>query len=254
MTMSTTLTKNINKHQAALSFNANFNHTNNAVAYGFVFDKISGVTTTKPVSVNGNWTAGANTGYTRTIDSKNRLTIDNKFGADYNHCVDMNGVSGENESVRSIVGNLSLNDELKLDYRLNDKLQFGINAKGRYSHVTSAKSGFNTINAGDFSYGFSTVMEIPWHLQFSTDITNFCHRGYSDVTMNRDELIWNVRLTRSILKGKLAISLDGFDLLGHLSNRQYILNTQGRTETYTNVIPRYAMLRISYRFNKNPKK
>jgi hypothetical protein len=253
MTLSTTFTKNINKHQASLSFNANFNHTNNAVAYGFVFDKISGATTTKPVSVNGNWTAGANTGYTRTIDSKDRITIDNKFGADYNHCVDMSGVSGENESVKSIVRNLSLNDELKLDYRLNDKLQFGMNAKGRYSHVISARSGFNTINAGDFSYGFSTVMDMLWHLQFSTDITNFCHRGYSDEAMNRDELIWNVRLTRSILKGKLMISLDGFDLLGQLSNRQYILNSQGRTETYTNVIPRYAMLRISYRFNKNPK-
>ena len=253
MNLSTTFTMNINKHQAALSFNANFNHTNNAVAYGFVFDKTSGVTTTKPISVNGKWTAGASIGYTRTIDSKDRITIDNKFGADYNHCVDMSGVSGENESVKSIVRNLSLNDELKLDYRLNDKLQFGMNAKGRYSHVTSARSGFNIINAGDFSYGFSTVMEMPWHLQFSTDITNFCHRGYSDEAMNRDELIWNVRLTRSILKGKLMISLDGFDLFGQLSNRQYILNSQGRTETYTNVIPRYAMLRISYRFNKNPK-
>jgi hypothetical protein len=252
MSLSTTFTKNINKHQTAISFNAKFNQINHAVAYGFVFDKTNGVTTTKPVNVDGNWIVNANMGYTRTIDSDNHITIDNKFGTDYNHCVDMSRISGENESVKSIVRNLSLNDILKFDYRLNDKLQFGINAKGQYSHVTSARKGFTIINAGDFSYGFSTIIELPWHLQFSTDINDFCHRGYSDKAMNTNELIWNTRLTKNLLKGKLMISLDGFDLLGNLSNRQYVLNSQGRTENYTNVIPRYAMLRVSYRFNKNP--
>ncbi len=32
------------------------------------------------------------------------------------------------------------------------------------------------------------------------------------------------------------------------------MNAQGRTETYTNVMPRYVLLHAVWRFNKQPKK
>ena len=48
--------------------------------------------------------------------------------------------------------------------------------------------------------------------------------------------------------------LDGFDILGQLDNVTRTLNAQGRTETYTNVLPRYGLLHVVYRFNKLPKK
>ena len=48
--------------------------------------------------------------------------------------------------------------------------------------------------------------------------------------------------------------LDGFDLLGQLDNVTRTVNAQGRTETCTNVLPRYALLHLVYRFSKQPKK
>jgi len=48
--------------------------------------------------------------------------------------------------------------------------------------------------------------------------------------------------------------LDGFDILGQLDNVTRNVNAQGRTETYTNVMPRYALLHVTYRFNRLPKK
>jgi len=48
--------------------------------------------------------------------------------------------------------------------------------------------------------------------------------------------------------------LDGFDILGNLSNVRRVLNGQGRTESYYNVIPRYVMLHVVYRLNIQPKK
>ena len=48
--------------------------------------------------------------------------------------------------------------------------------------------------------------------------------------------------------------LDGFDLLHQLNNVTYNINAQGRTETWTNVLPRYGLLHIQYRFNKQPKR
>ena len=72
--------------------------------------------------------------------------------------------------------------------------------------------------------------------------------------MNKTEAVWNARLTKNFLKGRLQFMLDGFDILGQLSNHRYVLNCQGRIESYTNAIPRYAMLHATYRFNKNPKR
>ena len=48
--------------------------------------------------------------------------------------------------------------------------------------------------------------------------------------------------------------IDGFDIFGNLSNISQVLNSQGRTETWHNSLPRYFMIHIFYRFNKQPKK
>ena len=66
--------------------------------------------------------------------------------------------------------------------------------------------------------------------------------------------MWNARLSRPFFKGKLIVVFDGFDLLGQLSNVTRTLNAQGRTETWTNVMPRYALLHVVFRLNKQPKK
>ena len=99
----------------------------------------------------------------------------------------------------------------------------------------------------------NALLALPWKLQLSTDLTNFSHRGYSASEMNTDELIWNASLSKTFLKGNLIFTLKGTDLLGNLKNRQFNINEQGRTETFNNVIPRYAMLSVSYRFNTMPK-
>jgi hypothetical protein len=48
--------------------------------------------------------------------------------------------------------------------------------------------------------------------------------------------------------------VDGFDILGNLSNIYRSVNAQGRTETRYNVVPRYVMLHVIYRLNVQPKK
>ena len=72
--------------------------------------------------------------------------------------------------------------------------------------------------------------------------------------MNSRDWVWNAQLSKSFLKGKLILTAVGFDLLGQLSNITYSLNAQGSMETWKNVIHRYGMLRIAYRFSKKPEK
>ena len=249
---------------------ANYTRTYDAVATSTVYDKQTGATTTKPVNVNGNWTMSGNVDYGQSFDKDRRLSLSSGLGANYNHSVDMNSVAGlQTESQRSIVHNTSLNSRLNLTWRFatvkgkKDEegnptaapltSELGISVSGSYNHVTGDRQDFQRINAGNFSYGGSLLLQLPWEFELKTTLTNYSRRGYSDPQMNNNELIWGARLTRRFLKGSLLLSLEGFDLLGQLSNRSYNINEQGRTETYTNVVSQYAMIKLTYNFNYFPK-
>ena len=242
-----------------ISAYVSYSRTYNAVATSMVYDKTSGRTTTKPVNVDGNWNLMGNFNYGQAITgTKSRLRFENNLGFTYNHSVDLNSVAGSTVSAESIVHNISLSDQLNVNYQLpagegrgNHELSIGLS--GSLNHVTSDRDDFQRVKAGNFSYGLAALLQLPWKLQFTTSIANYCRRGYSDPEMNRDELIWGAKLSRRLVKDVLTVSIEGFDLLGQLSNRQYNINEQGRTETYTNVISQYALLKLTYQFRKYPK-
>lgn len=64
----------------------------------------------------------------------------------------------------------------------------------------------------------NAVVDLPWHLQFSSDLTMFTRRGYESTSMNRDDLVWNARLSKSLWKNQLTLMVDAWDILGNLSN------------------------------------
>ena len=82
---------------------------------------------------------------------------------------------------------------------------------------------------------------------------SFC-LGFAHAVLNTDHFVWNAQLSKSVLKGRLVLALVGYDILGDISNLSYTVNAQGVTETWRNVIPRYAMLRAIFKLNKQPKK
>ena len=64
----------------------------------------------------------------------------------------------------------------------------------------------------------------------------------------------NASVSQPFLKGKLIARIEAFDILHQLSNTQYTVNAQGRTETWYHSLPHYVMLHLVYHWNKNPKK
>ncbi|MBF0728588.1 outer membrane beta-barrel protein [Bacteroides acidifaciens] len=246
--------RNNQKKQSNFYFYSGFRYTKNAIAMGLTYNRETGVRTIQPDNINGNYAINHIINYGQALGKKQRWRIDTHTSIFYNHNVDLVGVEGATKSIRSIVNNLYLAQSLKLDYRLSSKFNIGAKAEYNWTYATSRREDFNTIRATDFNYGLTSQVELPWKLQLSTDITQYSRRGYEDPEMNKDELIWNARLSKSCMKGNLTFMLDGFDILGNLSNVRRTLNAQGRTESYYNVIPRYAMLHVIYKLNIQPKK
>ena len=243
----------VSKHKQSYWMNIGYNQRDNAVAYATEFDKTTGISTVRPVSVNGNWSTNASFGLGRALGKSDKFTINNQLRYNYHHSVDMATVSGFASTVRSIVNNHQFSDNLRLTFRPNDNYEFTLHGGGTYYLVNSRREGFEDINAGDYQVGFNTTLNLPAKFQLTTDLTMYARRGYQQSEMNTTDWVWNAELTRSFHNGKLLAKLKGFDILQQLSNTRYVMNEQGRTESWHNGIPRYVMLSLSYRFNVVPK-
>ena len=240
--------------EQTISLSANYHRTDNQVAYALIFDNATGISTIYPTSVNGNWNTKFEVEFKRALDKANKILFSNNFSTNYNHSVDMASIAGSTESQRSIVNNWEFGDELKVNYRLNDNYEFTFHTGGKYYLINSERVGFEKIKASDYNIGLNAQIVLPWELQLTTDMTMFARRGYQQSEMNTTDWIWNVQLARTFLKGHLTAKLQGFDLLQQLSNTRYVINSQGRTESWNNSIPRYVMLSLAWKFNINPKK
>lgn len=239
--------------QQNLSFNLDYNLLVNAICQSMIYDKKTGVSTFRPDNINGNWNLSGGFNFSQAVDKKKRLTLTANTNAGYINSVDLISVYDESGSSRSSVRNWNIGETLRGEYRLNN---YFLGAKGsvNWTNATSDRPDFININSIDFNYGVNGQMPLPWNMELSTDLTMYSRRGYSDSNMNTNELLWNARLAKRFMNGNLTLMVDGFDILGNLSNVRQTLNAQGRKESFYNVIPRYAMLHIIYRLNREPKK
>jgi hypothetical protein len=132
-------------------------------------------------------------------------------------------------------------------------LNFWLISNCTWMRSTSKREGFTSINALEMKNGLTAQVRLPWKFSLGTDLTLYSRHGYTYSEMNTTDFVWNARLTRPILKERLLIQLDGYDILKQLSNVSRVLNAQGIVETRTNFVSQYVMLHLTYRFTKAPK-
>ncbi len=240
---------NANRKETSHRYSLGYTIIQNALAMGYRYDRATGVRTWQADNVNGNWNADANYQFNTAIGKKRPLRLNVSPSISYQHSVDL--VDQE----RSTVNTLSFNNTLSLSYKLgNHSLSFKNTAL--WQRFTTPNVQYAAISSQPLTLtnALTALLKLPLQMELNTDLTLYTRTGYADTRLNTTDLVWNARLTRPFLKGRLLLMVDGFDLLGQLDNVTRIVNAQGRTETYTNVLPRYALLHVVYRLNKQPKK
>ncbi len=231
------------------SLEVTYNKYDNMIAQSADYNMTTGVTTYKPVNVDGNWDLSAKLSTPYCFRDMGKWQPDFELRALYQNSVDLIGLDF------STVRNLNLGGKAKLTYKIKDGMEIAANGNADWRKVTSPMEGFIPISAIDFDYGIIfRAVKLPWDISFTTDLMMHSRRGYNDRRLNTNDLVWNARLAKSIMHGNLTFALDGFDILGQLSNVRLTINSQGRTETRYNTLPRYAMLHVIYRLNINPNK
>ncbi len=240
---------NANRKESSHQYWLGYTIIQNALAMGYSYDQATGTRTWQADNVNGNWNADANYRFNTTIGKKHPLRLNVSPSINYQHSVNL--VDQE----RNTVNTLSLNNTLSLSYKLgNHSLSFKNTTL--WQSFTTPNVQYAAISSQPLTLtnALTALLKLPLQIELNTDLTLYTRTGYADSSLNTTDLVWNARLMRPFLKGRLLLMVDGFDILGQLDNITRIVNAQGRTETYTNVLPRYALLHMVYRFTKQPKK
>ena len=236
-----------------------YGFTHNAIGIGQIYDRTTGRRTFIPTNVNGNWDATAKhtINYSFGDGKKHSTSMVTQFS--YRNSVDLMGDNGQQTTDngqlpinKSVVRSAALSFSPKLNLSLG-KHTLGFSSDIAWNRYTSDRTTFQDINAWQYRIGTNAIVHLPWEFDLTTDLTLYGRTGYNDTSLNTADVVWNARLARALFKGKWVVMLDGFDILGQLSNVTRTINAQGRTETYTNVLPRYGLLHVIYKFQKNPK-
>ena len=238
------------KHQRAVMTFINFSTTSNSIANKTTYNTDgSGGTITRPENINGNWNGNMGFMFNTSIDSTGYFNVNTFTNLGYNHNVGFVSTSLNAESQRSVTTSLTVGERLATSFR-NDWLEIELNGSLNYMRSRSELQKNSNMDTWQFSYGGMIGVTAPWGTSLTTNMNMQSRRGYSDASMNTNELIWNAQISQSFLKGKpLTISLQLYDILHEQSTVSRTITALQTGETSYNAITSYGMLHVIYRLN-----
>ena len=246
--------------------------TRRSISNATIYDTESGVNYSRPMNIDGAWSARTWMGFNTALDKGKHFNLN--WSQSINHAnnvgyissklnsgaqqflypvVDMNGLfnymSDNNLLEKAVTKSTDLGENLRINYR-NDLLEVGVNGGMNYQHARNDMLASGNRDTWFFNYGGNVVVNMPWDMQFSSDISQQSRRGYDDASMNTNELIWNAQLSQNFLKQKNAtVSVQWYDILRNRSSISRSLSATNRSDTWTNAIHSYVMVHFIYRFN-----
>ena len=239
----------IQSHTRFINANASWSTTRNSISNKVTYNALTGGRITQPENINGNWNASAGITYNQSVDSAGVWNISTATNYSYNHYVAYVTLGRNASSERNTTYTSSISERLQLSMR-KDWFEVTLDGSCSYNHTRNLLQETGNLDTWQFSYGGSLNLYAPWGMSLSTDMHNQSRRGYSDATLNTNELIWNAQLSQSFLKGKpLTVMLQFYDILHEMSNFSRTINAMRRSDTSYNSINSYAMLHVVYRLN-----
>ena len=234
------------------SAKVSYSMQDNNIGYARTYDPLTGVTTSTPRNIDGNWTLSTNADYNHSFGKRKQVQLGVSARYSLDHNVDFQSTVGE--PARQLVCNHGAGGTLSLTYTFKQGTNLRLSGGPSWIYATSPNPDFHTVNAMTYNAQFSADVHLPWELRLRTSMNMKSRHGYEMEAINKTTWIWNASLSKSILKGRLTFKLAAYDLLNQTEHLSIYINAQGRTETWTNTLPRYAMLSVIYRFNPGNKK
>lgn len=154
---------------------------------------------------------------------------------------------------RSFVYNRSLNSAASLALTFGKNNDLSIGYSGTLNRYSGDAADYQSFSAADISLNVRLMLGLPEHFSIVSTLNYYRRFGYSDERLNAGEYIWNVSGSWHWTRPKLTFIIDAYDLLQQIKSVNYYVNALGRTESWSNTIPRYLMVRVRYHLDLSPK-
>ena len=231
------------------STNASVRSTRNTVGNIVTYNEETGGRISRPENFNGNWSTNGGATFNISLDTLNRWDVSGSMRGNYNHHVSYVNLNRTSSSQRNVTHTYNLTPSVSLSFRKKN-ISVSLNTNITYARTENELQASRNLTTWNFQYGGNTKITFPWGTSLSTDFHMYSKRGYSDQSLNTNELLWNAQLSHAFLRGKkLTVMLQWYDILHEQSNFSRTVNANGWTDREVNAITSYAILHLSYRLN-----
>ena len=231
------------------SANASVRSTKNTVGNIVTYNEDTGGRISRPENFNGNWSTNGGATFNISLDTLNRWDVSGSVRGNYNHHVSYVNLNRNASSERNVTHTYNLTPSVSLSFRKKN-ISVSLNTNITYARTENELQASRNLTTWNFQYGGNTKITFPWGTSLSTDFHMYSKRGYSDQSLNTNELLWNAQLSHAFLRGKkLTVMLQWYDILHEQSNFTRTVNANGWTDREVNSITSYAILHLSYRLN-----
>ena len=239
----------VNQRHWSYSMNGSFQRTHNSIGNVVTYNEETGGRISRPENINGNWNANGGATFNIALDTLNRWDFSGSLRGSYSHQVAYVNINRTAIPDRNITHTYNLSPQVSLSFR-NKWLNVSVNYNTTFARTRNRLQASNNLTTWNHFYGANTRITFPWGTNLSTDIHMNSKRGYSDQTLNTNELLWNAQISHSFLRGKpLTVMLQWYDILNQQSTFSRTVNANGWTDREVNAITSYAMIHVSYRYN-----
>lgn len=236
-----------NDHQRSVIINANASIIQNSISNSTMYNEETGGRITMPKNINGNWNGNLSAGFNTALKNK-KFTIHANTSFRYRNSVGYIYESSSKSTMKNTLSETGITGRLSGVFR-NDLMELSANSSIGYTFEKNKIYPEKNQEPYTYSYGLSATFNLPWSISVMSGIVNQCRRGYDDDYFNRDELLWNARLSKSFYKGRAIFSIEAYDMLAQKSNISRSLNSNVRSITEYNGVNSYVMAHFIYRYN-----
>lgn len=226
-----------------------FSYMDNDFTNLMTYNRTTGVVTSKPINVSGNWNGRLGTNFATPLDFAQRFWLETSANVHIRHTNSYAVIESEEETPllnsntlcaysamvkpRVKFDNMDASVAYELTLEDNHGTYLSVNNKEQWQHHIQGR----------------LTWQLPWSLSFDAAASYLNYATYLSDGNRMDWLMMDFSIERPFLKGKnLFVELSAHDLLNENNGFSRVYDATSLTHTYANTLGRYAMLSVRYRF------
>lgn len=235
-----------------VSASAMWNKSRNDIAQRTTYDKLTGVSTSRPDNYDGRWSAGFSGTFVLPLDGEQRFLLRTGAGYDYNHApYFVHAVAGD--SYQSLTLAHGLEAGVHLNVRI-DKFYATLSSENRLSHSRDMNVADSRLTVWGSRHRAELQYTLPADVELRTNVSVQQSPRFAGMGVAAVRTVWNLSLTRSFLRTKaLSVKLEASDLLNQREKSSAWQTATASGSSYSATVGRFFMAHLVYRFSTQRK-